>query len=771
MLKLRDFLHLPQLDTLISQLIADKSGMIVLAGINARTLTSQAQDPFTPSGLSAIFNILLQEILLSRPHIQAVVIAEEQSLARVPRQISRKVRLLRVEPPYTYAQQIELAVHQRPGLLVLDRITAETAPAAFGAAQSGLLVLGQLDTVMCGSSVARHLLDLGVIRDQLQSLHWILTNQRMPVLCEHCKRPAETGQEALEQLARRYPHLDPVIDQLHRNPPKRKGVKETALRFYRAGSCEHCHKTGYQGDISVFDIFRNDPSQADFFTQQSLLSLEEYALHLAVDGQLDLDDLLSLENNHLRQTYQMLTTSEKALTESNTALNRKLIELEASNRVLLQRTEVLMSLQDLGQALISSTDLSEVAARVCRRASEMCGADRVVLYLKNPEDDGGFKAKVLAVRGWPDGMVGQSADPKPVFETQNSDRITRFLNPPPGFHIAPVPQNNVTSANPTPATIQMGLCVPLIAQNQQVGAMVVQSTQKNFFKPGETALLQTFANQAALAIQRTRLVDELRAKINQLEAAQVELVKKERMEHELDLARQVQQSMLPSHFPSVPGYEFSAHNEPARQVGGDLYDIFLLDEDHFGIMIADVADKGMPAALYMALTRSLILAEARRALSPRSVLLNVNRLLLELGELNGFVSVFYGVIECSTGRLAYARAGHDRPFLLRNGQAQQLGGEGVVLGALEGGDFNLSEEQILLIPNDRLVMYTDGLTDVANADGKFSGISRLKDYLQSIAPLSAQEICNQVFSDLNAYRGQAEQFDDMTLFVLEVKKK
>jgi phosphoserine phosphatase RsbU/P len=208
---------------------------------------------------------------------------------------------------------------------------------------------------------------------------------------------------------------------------------------------------------------------------------------------------------------------------------------------------------------------------------------------------------------------------------------------------------------------------------------------------------------------------------------------------------------------------------PARQVGGDFYDLFLLDEDHFGIVIADVADKGMPAALYMALARSLLLAEARRELSPRQALLNVNRLLLELGELNGFVSVFYGVVSHAQRKLTYTRAGHERPLLLRGGQAQMLGGEGTVLGILDGADLNLSQEETTLQAGDRLVLYTDGLTDVANEQGAFFGLQRLVRLVAAQDGKTAQEICEAVYDGLTAYRGATEQFDDMTLLVIEIQ--
>jgi phosphoserine phosphatase RsbU/P len=355
-------------------------------------------------------------------------------------------------------------------------------------------------------------------------------------------------------------------------------------------------------------------------------------------------------------------------------------------------------------------------------------------------------------------LVGVQVDPDTISLPDPQKGPQAYNRWPPGVPKPP-------EGKPAP-TIFSGLRAPLLAQEQAVGAIIIHSTQKVRFTPGELALLQTIANQVAIAIQRARLVDELRDRLADLEAAQVELVKKERLERELELARQVQQSVLPHTFPRFPGFSFAAHNEPARQVGGDFYDVFALEGGRFGLVIGDVSDKGMPAALLMALTRSLLLAEARRETSPRRVLANVNRLLIELGSQRQFVSVFYGTVEIDSRKMVYARAGHDYPLLLRGPETLRLEGPGMVLGMMEDDELILEERRFQLLPGDRLVLYTDGLTDAENGEGAFYGVERLEALLQANARRPVETMCKKVFEELKHFQGGAEQFDDMTMVVI-----
>lgn len=261
---------------------------------------------------------------------------------------------------------------------------------------------------------------------------------------------------------------------------------------------------------------------------------------------------------------------------------------------------------------------------------------------------------------------------------------------------------------------------------------------------------------------------ELARAYQELQEAQAAMVEKERLERELELARDLQQSILPDEFPQLPSISIAARSRPARQVGGDFYDVIPLDEGHLGLVMADVSDKGMAAALFMALTRSLIRAEAKRQGSPRQVLLNVHRLLMEMSRAGMFVTVFYGVFDPVRGNLRYARAGHDYPLLYRSGseECQSLTAYGMALGYVE--EVFLEEDGVELDPGDRLVLYTDGICHAESSSGEFFGMERLRQTVCNAGSHDAQALCDLIFDRVSTFQTGAAQFDDMALLLLSV---
>lgn len=258
---------------------------------------------------------------------------------------------------------------------------------------------------------------------------------------------------------------------------------------------------------------------------------------------------------------------------------------------------------------------------------------------------------------------------------------------------------------------------------------------------------------------------------SELKSAHEQIVEKEKLEKELEVARQIQYSILPTQLPLVKGFSFAAHMQAARQLGGDFYDLFPLDDDHIGIVIGDVSDKGIPSALFMALSRSLVRAEALRLDTPVNTLQRVNFLLQDMSTSGLFVTVLYGILDFRSGRFNYARAGHELPILLRaDGSLPPIAhGTGMFLGLLP--EVQIDESTIYLFPGDALLLYSDGATDAANPSEQMFGRDQLAKVIQSHTQTDAQTICNSVLSAILAHQQTAHQFDDITLVTISCGEK
>ncbi len=266
----------------------------------------------------------------------------------------------------------------------------------------------------------------------------------------------------------------------------------------------------------------------------------------------------------------------------------------------------------------------------------------------------------------------------------------------------------------------------------------------------------------------TRKNDELRKAYEDLKAAQVEIVKKEKLEREMEIAAEVQRSLLPSKFPDIPGYTFAGRNVPARHVGGDLYDVLKIDDEHVGVLMADVSDKSVHAALFMAVTRALFIANVRQSLSPETVTMAVHQGIMEVSSNDEmFVTVFYGVLHLPTGNLKYVRAGQDKPLLFRKSfpLPMALEAEGRFVGMWP--DLVLEEKQIQLQPGDLLIAYSDGVPDAVNEADEPYTAERLITLVGRHRSEPAPAVCQSVFDDVFAFRGKAAAFDDITVLVVK----
>jgi sigma-B regulation protein RsbU (phosphoserine phosphatase) len=265
--------------------------------------------------------------------------------------------------------------------------------------------------------------------------------------------------------------------------------------------------------------------------------------------------------------------------------------------------------------------------------------------------------------------------------------------------------------------------------------------------------------------------EELARAYADLQAAQARIVEQERLEHEMELAATVQRSLLPARLPQYSDYGFAAYLQPARQVGGDFYDVIELDGEHVGLLMADVADKGVHASLFMAVTRTLFLQEGKRSLSPAQVALAVHQGILDVASsADVFVTAFYGVLHRPSGRLTYVRAAQERPLLFRPGRPVEiLKGDGRFLGMLP--QLELEEFTIYLQPDDRLVLFSDGVTDAVNLNDERYGHERLAAVLVEGGRLEAAALVRHIAGDVAQWSQAAPAFDDLTLVVVEAKNE
>lgn len=278
----------------------------------------------------------------------------------------------------------------------------------------------------------------------------------------------------------------------------------------------------------------------------------------------------------------------------------------------------------------------------------------------------------------------------------------------------------------------------------------------------ETALLGEAFNH---------MTDSLKEYIQNLSRVTAE---KERIGTELDIARNIQASMLPCIFPAFPEreeFDIYATMDPAKEVGGDFYDFFMVDERHLAVVVADVSGKGVPAALFMVIGKTLIKDHTQPGRDLGEVFTEVNELLCESNSEGLFITAFEGVLDLVTGELRFVNAGHEIPYISRKGEgfAPHKIRAAFVLAGMEGMQYRSGTLQ--LEPGDKLFQYTDGVTEATNREKEFYGMDRLGEILCSNVEASPEELLARVKGDIDAFVGEAPQFDDITMLCLEYKER
>lgn len=298
------------------------------------------------------------------------------------------------------------------------------------------------------------------------------------------------------------------------------------------------------------------------------------------------------------------------------------------------------------------------------------------------------------------------------------------------------------------------LVVPLIGQGELLGALYLgQRLSDQPYSTDDRRLLGNLASQVAPAMKVAQLVRE----------QQVEAKERERIQQELQVAALIQQTLLPKQLPSIQGWHVDAFYRPARAVGGDFYDFIDLGEDRLGVVVGDVTDKGVPAALVMATCRSMLRAAAQRHESPSSVLADVNDALVPEIPPAMFVTCLYAIIDTAAGEIVFANAGHNLPYVRTRDGVIELRATGMPLGLMPGMDYE--EKTYRLDTGDLMVLTSDGITEAHNPEGEMYGFSRLMGKVAGRP--KDDDMVNSLVGDLEKWTGtDAEQEDDITLVVV-----
>jgi serine phosphatase RsbU (regulator of sigma subunit)/putative methionine-R-sulfoxide reductase with GAF domain/anti-sigma regulatory factor (Ser/Thr protein kinase) len=415
------------------------------------------------------------------------------------------------------------------------------------------------------------------------------------------------------------------------------------------------------------------------------------------------------------------------------------------------------ALLQVAQAVVSLSDLDEILGTIVRIMPILVGVEKTIIYAW--DEDQGMLIPTQSY-GLPDpipeaytilkpadfpllDLAIQTGDP--AFSAEAHRGVDEW------FTLQPV--SSADAIYTLQQDDRLLMAFPLMVKNDLFGVLLAEEAiGGRRFRSRRIEILTGIAQQIALAIQN--------------EEFQREIIARERLELEVNVARQIQRTFIPETLPRNPAWDMSARWRTARQVGGDFYDVFELPDKKIGIFIADVADKGVPAALFMALTRTLVRAAVGETITPADVLRRVNDLLYPDSQQGMFVTAVYGVLDSTTGEFTYANAGHNPPLWLdcREKRIERLTRTGIALGVEVG--LPMDQRAIRLGLNDMILLYTDGVTEAFNADGEAFSEERLHAVALTCEG-SAADTLEAIDQAISAFVGTEPAADDITLLAIK----
>lgn len=407
----------------------------------------------------------------------------------------------------------------------------------------------------------------------------------------------------------------------------------------------------------------------------------------------------------------------------------------------LERYKEINLLYTISQKMASCLDSREVARLVIEEVKKVIRADSASVMLLNEETN---TLDIIAAFGTAsitklvlkpgEGIAGN------VF-LKGQGEIFNDVHSTPEF---------IEGDNPISSLI----CISLKVEDKILGVMNVSTQEPVLYTAGDLKLATALATQAAVSIENARL--------------HAEQLEQEKILRDLEIARNIQKSLLPQSPPAVEGVDVIAMSLPAKQVGGDFYDFIPITDQNLGLVIADVSGKGIPAALFMALSQALMRSNSLQDPRVGDSVIRTNRMILECTTSGLFVTLFYAIIDAQSRVLRYVSAGHNPPILLKKatGEVHYLEADGIALGVLDA--IELEEKEIALETGDVIVLYTDGVTEAINPNKEEFGEDRLMQLIKEQHELPANELIKTIENVVMEFTEDEPQFDDFTLMIVKI---
>jgi sigma-B regulation protein RsbU (phosphoserine phosphatase) len=419
--------------------------------------------------------------------------------------------------------------------------------------------------------------------------------------------------------------------------------------------------------------------------------------------------------------------------------------LYKENLHLRQAVEELSILNDISTSISSTQPVEQVVDLIVKKCVKHLNVEQGALMLLDEKD----KEKPLHT------MIREQQSSLDLLPYRFDAQLTGWMLK----NKAPLLVNNLKEDErfkelvDKTTLIESFLSVPLRVNNKMRGILTVFNKRSNEkFSSNDQKLLSIIASQSSQIIENARLLEEER----NLRV----------MQEEMRVAKQTQINLLPKDLPDISGYQIAARMVPAREVGGDSYDLIQIDDKHFAFCLGDVSGKGMPAAMLMSNLQATLRSFTITGNLCKNIISNSNDLLYNSTEPSKFATLFYGILNPESNEIVFCNAGHNNPFLFSvDGNVKELKTGGLLLGGFPGSEYE--EEKISINRNDLIVIFSDGISEAMNENEEEYGEERLKDFILNHRDEVPDKIIENILSNVKMFVGEAPQSDDITLLVIK----